>query len=471
MLIWMFFSVAIASGQEPSNLNRRQLNSFVKKTGNKAANFNKRINKRTSKAISRLKRQEKRLEKSLSSIDKLTGLNNYKLGVDSLDFYKKLTGLKDFNSINQLKNSRYSGLLDTAKSLMKFLDGKSLDDKMPSEISNTLQEITRLEHGLGTSTQLENYMKNRKAELSSILSRYEPNHKFNKILKGWGKEYYYYGETVKNYHNLLDDPSRIQAKVFEVAKSIPAFKDFMKENGALASIFNGHELQDYSGLQTREQVNEQIKAQLAQLGSKGKDLLSGKLDEGKQILEKASEEFTGKDNKQEEKDFKPNSQKTKTLWQRLEIGTDFQFNRKTKELPMSVTTGFTVGFKLHDKFTVGTGIGANINAGKDLKHPVPAAQKVNFRSYSEYSLGREFYLRAGWERSFTKMVTRFESYNNHEYYQESALIGISKSLPTSIKVPLLKKKMSGKIMLMYDLLYKQHITKTPPVVFRVGYNF
>lgn len=465
----MFYDMPISHGQKVVQANK--IKSFIKKTSKQSDNSRKKIERRTSKAISKLLKQEKRLLGNLEKVDKFSSLSNYTMGVDSLKFYNKLIKLKELPNVNPVKMSRYSALLDTAKCILKFIDDEDLSGKIPKDITKALQKIAHLEHGIGASTQFENYIKNRRAELSSILSRYEPNNRFNKILKCWGKEYHYYGETIKNYQSILDDPSKIQAKVFEVARSIPAFNDFMKENGDLASIFSGHVMQDYTGLQTREQVNDQIKAQLAQLGSKGKDILSGKLDEGKQILENASEEFAINENDQSEKDFKPNSQKTKTFWQRVEIGTDFQFNRKTKELPMSVTTGLTVGFKLHDKLCLGAGIGANLNIGNDLKHPSPSAEKVVFRSFSEYGLGKEFFIRAGWERSFIKTVTSFENLNRRSYFYESALIGISKSIPSRIKVPFLKKKVSGKVMLLYDFLYKTNKANASPVIFRVGYNF
>ena len=68
-------------------------------------------------------------------------------------------------------------------------------------------------------------------------------------------------------------------------------------------------------------------------------------------------------------DFKPNTQRTKTFWQRLEYGTNFQ-TAKNNFFPITTDMGLSVGYKLTDKkhmvwccFT-----SYKMGWGQDIKH-------------------------------------------------------------------------------------------------------
>jgi hypothetical protein len=468
-------SIIPSYGQDSIQVSPKRFVSFAKQTERKAKSFQKKLTHRTDKAISKLIRQEKKLKNKLAKVDSLASTSLFSHGLDTLQSFRKLLKSKILQIPD--KNSRltqYFPKLDTAKCLLNFVQAENFIAKskgvIPPSIQKSLLELTTLEKKLQYTGQLEQYIKNRKAELSSILSKYKGIVKYDGILKKWGKEYYYYTETLKNYKTIFNEPTRAQEAVLKLANKLPSFKDFMKKNGELTSLFNKSNSQNLSGLQTRGQVQDLINGQMASFGNKGKELVSQKMSEAKEMLTKAIGKIPIVSDASTIPDFKPNNQKTKTLWQRIEYGSDLQLNRKSKEFPTSASMGFNIGYKLTDKARLGIGISTNLNIGNNWKKPAPVAEQLCFRSYVEFYIAKEFYLRGGWERQFTQSVTNLEFLDRKGFFRESALLGISRKIIVPGKIPLLKKPMNGRVTLMYDFFHNQHAPTTPAVVFRIGYN-
>lgn len=55
-------------------------------------------------------------------------------------------------------------------------------------------------------------------------------------------------------------------------------------------------------------------------------------------------------------DFQPNTQKTKTFLKRLEYGANIQFAQGNAYFPSTTNIGLTLGYKINDKSTIGTGL-------------------------------------------------------------------------------------------------------------------
>ena len=71
------------------------------------------------------------------------------------------------------------------------------------------------------------------------------------------KEFYYYRAQVEEYKQQLQNPSKLEAKLVEMAARIPAFREFFNRNSLLAQMFGspGTDPSNYAisfaGLQTR----------------------------------------------------------------------------------------------------------------------------------------------------------------------------------------------------------------------------
>jgi len=170
-------------------------------------------------------------------------------------------------------------------------------------------------------------------------------------------------------------------------------------------------------------------------------------------------------------DFKPNTQRTKTFWQRLEYGTNFQ-TAKNNFFPTTTDMGLSVGYKLTDKSTVGVGASYKMGWGQDIKHIAITHQGMGLRSYLDVKLKGSFYASGGFEYNYQPVSPDSLSSGSGMHWNEiadwhkSGLVGISKII--SIKSNFFKKT---KVQLLWDFLSYQQIPRTQPVKFRVGYNF
>ncbi len=109
---------------------------------------------------------------------------------------------------------------------------------------------------------------------------------------------------------------------------LPAFTQFMKQNSELASLFrlpdNYGTPASLAGLQTRAQVQSQIQGQLASAGPNAQQYSQQNLQAAQSQLNALKDKMNKLGNNgggdMDMPDFKPNNQRTKSFWQRLEYG-------------------------------------------------------------------------------------------------------------------------------------------------------
>ena len=66
--------------------------------------------------------------------------------------------------------------------------------------------------------------------------------------------------------------------------------------------------------------------------------------------------------------FKPNSQKTKSFFERLEFGTNFQTQKASSYFPVTTDFGLSLGYKLNDKSIVGIGLSYKLGWGENWRN-------------------------------------------------------------------------------------------------------
>jgi len=110
----------------------------------------------------------------------------------------------------------------------------------------------------------------------------------------------------------------------------------MKNNSELAGLFavpggggdpGSQAAQSIPGLQTHAQIAQQVQGQVAASGQGGMDAIQSRLQSAQQQLDSYKSKLSqlGAGNTPADiPDFRPNDQKTKTLWHRLEYGANFQ---------------------------------------------------------------------------------------------------------------------------------------------------
>src|SRR6201991_2267036 len=100
-------------------------------------------------------------------------------------------------------------------------------------------------------------------------------------------------------------------------------------------------------------------------------------------------------------DFKPNDQRTKTFWRRLEYGTNFQTTRNNYAFPTTSDLGLSVGYKLSEKSTIGIGASYKLGWGNGIQHIVFSSQGAGVRSFVDVRIKGSFSASGGLEYNYT----------------------------------------------------------------------
>src|SRR6185503_17560245 len=162
-------------------------------------------------------------------------------------------------------------------------------------------------------------------------------------------------------------------------------------------------------------------------------------------------------------DFKPNNQRTKTFFQRLEYGTNVQTQKSGYFFPTTTDLALSVGYKLNDKSTVGIGTSYKMGWGRDIQHIAISHQGIGFRSFLDMKIKGSFYASGGFEYNYQQPFESLQQINSLDAWSKSGLVGISKII--SVKSKVFKKT---KLQLLWDFLSYEQRPVGQPVKFRVG---
>jgi hypothetical protein len=272
---------------------------------------------------------------------------------------------------------------------------------------------------------------------------------------------------------MLNHPDQLEQKALSLLDKLPAFQQFMKNNSQLAGLFNlpGNygDAAALTGLQTRDQVNSLIQGQIASGGPGAAASLQSSLGSAEQGLDQYKDKLSqlgGGSGDIAMPDFKPNGEKTKTFWKRLEYGTNLQSTRTNYYWPTMTAIGLSVGYKLSGTSMVGVGASYQIGWGTGINHIALSGQGAGLRSFIDIKIKSGFSATGGMEYNYTTPINSLQQIRSLSDWTQSGLIGVTKTL--SVKNRFFKQT---KLQLLWDFLSYQQVPKTEPVLFRVGYNF
>jgi len=459
--------------------------SFFNKINKQSASLEDRLTRQTEKYLQRLAKREKKLQRKLSKIDSNAAKQ---LFAGSEARYEQLAKKIASDSLSTGKAGRLTGEyipgLDSMKTSLSFLQQNNQllagSNNIQQKIQGSLGNVNQLEGKLQQTEEVKAFIQQRKEQIRQTLSKYTnlpPG--ITNSFTDFNKEAYYYSAQVKEYRDMLKDPDKMVEKGLALLNKLPAFKQFMQQNSMLASLFrlpdNYGTPQSLAGLQTRSQVQQLIQNQLAGGGPNAQQYLQQNLQAAQSQLntlkDKLNKLGSNGGGDVDMPNFKPNQQKTKTFWQRLEYGTNIQ-TAKNNFFPTTSDIGLSVGYKLNNKSTIGVGASYKIGWGQDIKHISITQQGMSLRSYLDVKLKGSFYASGGLEYNYQPLSISDTAASAQQKtlvassWQRSGLIGISKIV--SIKSKFFKKT---KLQLFWDFLSYQQVPRTQPIKFRVGYNF
>lgn len=443
---------------------------YIDQVAAKSGKLNHQLDKKTNKLLRRWQKEERRIAGRLGRVDSI-GASQLTTGLQ-----ERLNTLKQ-GVVQGAAPGNYIPSLDTLSSSLHFLQ------QHPAFFKNNKLPVGKLQSAIGQSAQLGDRFQQAEqvkrfiAERKQLLRERLENLGFAKQLRRLNKQAYYYSAQVEEYKSLLKDHRKAERKALEYLSKTKLFKDFMRKNSQLASLFRlpGNAVDPGSaaslaGLQTRVQVNNLIQQQLAAGGPNALSQAQQNMQEAQARLNELKDKVlklggsSGDMNMPE--GFKPNDQKTKSLWKRLQFGSNIQSQRARGYFPATTDVGLSIGYKLNDRSIIGIGGSYKLGLGRDIRHVKVSHQGVGLRSFVDWKIKGSFWLSGGYEMNYRSEFRSIQQLQSFDAWQRSGLIGLSKVV--SLKTKVLKQT---KVQLMWDFLSYQSRPQTQPIIFRVGYNF
>lgn len=471
----LLFHVQVSTQNAISTANLNIQQKYSEAVNNKLVQFNRHTDKFTEKALDKIIRQEKKMQHKVAGTDSMLAKKLFSYSIDSLQKLKAyITGSL---TLLQKYTRSYFPYIDTLRQSLTFLSKtKNAADeaiKMQGRLLSSISSVDKVESKLGSVENLERYIAQRQQVLKEQLKEY-PQLADN--LKKISRQAYYYSAQMKQYKETLGDPSKVEQTVLKTVQNLPAFQQLMQRNSALSGIFvspasfssllKGGNIPVVNGLPSRASLQTFIQSNVP-----SNKLINPVQQITQQLPDPKSQisQFKDKLNKagamenQAMPDFRPNTQHTKSLWKRLEYGTDVQFGKGVSYLPATAAIAAKAGYKLNDKSTIGAGTSYMMGLGSGWKNIRFSTQAIGLRTYVTWKLKKGLDIQGGSEWNYMLQVKNLALPEHPDPWQQSVLLGLRKQYAAG-------KKLKGNVQVLYDFLYNRHMPASQPVVFRFGYS-
>ncbi len=447
---------------------------YLDRVSKESSSISDKIDKKSLKLLRRLQKKEARLKKILYNVD---SLNTQQLFAGAEEKYRSLSNklLQKIPGPAGRMTGEYLRYYDSLKGSLSFLNSnKNILSAIKSEkLDKAIGELNGLQSKLQEADNIKEFIRQRKQQLTEILNRYTSlPASASRLLGKYKSDVYYYAAQIRDYKETFRDPDKMERAALTILNKVPAFQQFMKEHSELGGLFNlpgnyGSALA-LSGLQTRDQVQQLIAGQFGS-GANVSQVLSQQVSAAQSQLDQFKQKLNilgGGSGDIDMPNFKPNNQRTKTFFQRLEYGTTMQSTRSNYFFPTTTDLALTVAYKLNDKNSVGLGAGYKIGLGKDIKHIAFTSEGLSLRSFVDIHIKKSFFATGGFEYNYQMPFKKVGQLYNIDDWQKSGLLGITKIVSVNSKV--FKKT---KLQLLWDFLSYYQRPQTQHIKFRVGYNF
>jgi hypothetical protein len=476
LLSFILFLSESAYSQDSLSLFNRLLSFPDKVFGRidrEANKYEQNLTQQTDKYLNKLQRQEEKLKRKLWRTDSTKAKEVFGDVKGRYDSFRNELKKQESNAQGNT-STVYNGHLDSLGTAINFLQNNpqlqqatALKDKLSANVKS----IADLKNKLNQTENIRKQIQQRQQELKQHLQ----NTPLAKEFRKFKKEVYYYQTQVKEYQEALKDPTKLGAKMMEVANKIPAFKDFFRRNSELASLFplpggidpvNNNA--SFAGLQTRADVQGILQQRLG-TGTNAQQYvqqqMQGAQTQMQELKNKLQQYKQGSYGNGEGAmpDFKVNNQKTKSFLQRIEWGSNMQTSKGNLYFPVTSDIGLSAGYKINDKSIIGIGASYKIGLGQSWQNINITHQGAGLRTFVDIKLKGNFWISGGGELNYRNEFRRIEVLKEMSAWQQSALLGISKRYKVG-------KKFNGNAQLLYDFLWKQQQPRTQALVFRVGYS-
>lgn len=447
---------------------------FLSKIQGRTASLNDQLTRQTERYLAKMAKREEHLRKKLLKKDPAAAKA---LFPDSTNQYTAFSNRLATDTGNGTMHmaGEYQAYTDSLQGMLKYLQTNQADLNISNpQLQSSIKELQTLEAKLKDADQIKAYIRQRKQQIGDYIQQHTNLAGIlGKDYKAFNHDVYYYSQQVRQYRETLNDPDKLTKEALTLLNKLPAFQAFMKQNSQLAGLFNlpGNyaSAATLNGLQTRDQVAALIQGQISAAGPGGAAALQSNIQSAESQLQNYKDKLTKLGNGSGDidmPDFRPNEQKTKTFWRRLEYGTNFQTTRNNYAFPTVSDFGLSVGYKLSDWSTIGVGASYKLGWGNGIQHITFSSQGAGMRSFVDIKIKGSFSASGGLEYNYTTPFRSMQQLYNWDKWSRSGLIGVSKTV--SMKCRVFKKT---KVQLLWDFLSYQQVPRTQAVIFRIAYDF
>lgn len=469
IVLTLLNAIPLSAQENADSLHWQIPGKYLARVTAKAGKLSAGLEKNTKKAFTRFDKLEERIFRKLSRSDPSRAKElDTRLQAKHAQLETKME--------KPGSAAQYVPGLDSLYISLLFLESRTAAGSRLMQAKENLEmalgRVVELRSGLQRADDIKTFLRERKELLRENLEKLG----FVRELKMINKQVYYYSTQLREYRAALNDPEKIERKALDLLSRTRQWKDFFRKNSMLASLFrlpNPDEplnMANLAGLQTRSQVNNLIQAQITAGGPNAQQLFQQNI----QAAQSQLNELKGKTIKagvsssdaEIPEGFMPNNQKTKSFLQRLEYGANVQSQKANSYFPATSDLGLSLGYKLNDKSVIGIGASYKLGWGRGWNNISITHQGVALRGYVDWKIKGSFWLSGGYEQNFRSAFNDFGQLRIKSGWQQSGLIGLSKTV--SVKSKLFKKT---KLMMLWDFLSYEQVPKSQPLIFRIGYNF
>jgi hypothetical protein len=467
------------AASDPVNKITNFPTSLFSKVSSQTADLQQQLTRQTTAYLQRMARQEEKLRAKLYKADSAKAAALYP--DDPKQQYATLIQKfrQDSSRAFHSMGPEYLPNADSLHGALSFLSRNpallNASPALQSKMQGSLASLQQLQAKLQAADVIKQFIQARQAHIQQVIGGFShvPSGISN-ALSGYKKQAYYYSAQVRAYRDMLNDPGKMMQTALVLLNKVPAFTSFMKKNSFLSGIMGvpagyGSE-QGTQGLQTRDQVMSMIQSKIGSGGPNAASSLQNSLNTAKQDISKLQNKLSslgGGSGGMDMPDFKPNPEKTKTLWQRLEYGVNLQTAQTTYYYPTTTNVGVTVAYKLGSSNMIGVGGSYLLGWGDGLQHIAMSSQGVNFRAFLQIKIKSTFSADGELGYSYEQPFSSFKDIRSLSTWTPTGYIGITKTI--SMKSTVFKKT---QVSLLWDVLtYIYPLPPgTSPFVFRVGYS-
>lgn len=445
-----------AGSEAISSIDYNKLSQSISQKNNK---FQTEIDRTQQKFIQKLRKREEKILSRLKKADSSIVLP------DIEEEFAKLKAGINSKPVSIFKQA-YNGYLDSVTTVFRFLNNKEF---IPGgKMDEIIPDLDLVQQELNYLNSFDQLLNSRQKQIHQLLEKFGQGKKIKKLQQ----EVFVYKTQIAALKSAWQNPALIESIALELVSKIPEFKNFFAQQSVIGRLFPGPDFNSSSvnipGLQNRTNLNNTL---TDRFGSERNiaAAVSNSLGSSQDMLDKLKDKVSNVVNNGgdlEMPDFKPDMEKGKSFWKRLELGTNLQTTKSTSFYPSTANIGLSIGYKISEKSVVGLGTSYKLGMGTGIQNIAFSHEGIGFRSFVDMKLKGSFFMSGGFEYNYHKPFESFRTLEEISYWQQSGLLGLSKIV--SLKSKTFNKT---KLQLLWDFLSYDQKPQGQPLVFRVGYSF